>query len=827
MRYMRAILVLLMSCSVFGKDDPFYFSEKGTVISEIELKIGDSRGIEIAAAELVGYDALLTFEGDKSLGEFVLQAVMPDAGAGAYAQLVSQRPWQCVLHVPRPVREGVHFLFSYEATQVGQTRLLLDYGAGSIALGINVLPEPTGTGFVYQGRLHEAGEPATGLYDFQFRLFYSSTGGQIQGEAVTCSNVTVTNGYFSVLVDPAGGDAEFYNGDAYWLEILVRPGGSSGTYVALRPRQSLNAAPYAVTAAALAGAAAESFAGVEHEHDGGAITSGIVEEAFIDPAMARVEDVAAGLAGRALLNHTHRATDITAGIIGEAFIDSAITRDSELAAALLGKSNVGHSHSAGDIISGVLSESLIPSSIARDSEIRWDRLIGIPSGFADGIDDVGVSSVTAGTGLSGGGTGGVVILNVEVPLVLSSEWSTPVIKATSSMQEGHGIEAVAEGASGRAVYGKAINVTAAATGYGGYFETASGKGRAVYGIATSTAGTAETYGGYFETTSNKGAGVRGVATGAAGGESGPFSYGGDFESASEGGAGVRGVATNAGRGYGGYFESAAADGAAVRGVATSTSSAEFGPYSYGGCFESSAWNGAAVLGHAKATAQNGVSIGGQFTSDAGRGYGLWSVANGFKGTGIYAKSDGDEGKGGHFECRGTTGTGIYARGGAQGYAAILRGKVLIEDVSTGDPVIELGKGLDYAEGFDVSASEAPAAGTVMVIDALNPGKLAVSGSSYDTKVAGIVAGAQGVGSGVRLGAGRFDCDVALAGRVYCNVDASEVGVEAGDLLTTSDVPGHAMKATDYEKGRGAILGKAMEPLEKGKTGQILVLVTLQ
>jgi hypothetical protein len=80
---------------------------------------------------------------------------------------------------------------------------------------------------------------------------------------------------------------------------------------------------------------------------------------------------------------------------------------------------------------------------------------------------------------------------------------------------------------------------------------------------------------------------------------------------------------------------------------------------------------------------------------------------------------------------------------------------------------------------------------------------------------------------VRLGAGGFDHDVALAGRVYCNVDATEEAVEVGDLLTTSALAGHAMKVSDHIRAQGAILGKAMSRIEKGQTGQILVLVTLQ
>ena len=159
-------------------------------------------------------------------------------------------------------------------------------------------------------------------------------------------------------------------------------------------------------------------------------------------------------------------------------------------------------------------------------------------------------------------------------------------------------------------------------------------------------------------------------------------------------------------------------------------------------------------------------------------------------------------------------------------ALTVRGNILVER-SNGTSVIELGEGLDYAEGFDVTDRNAAEPGTVLVIDADSPGQLAVSTKPYDTRVAGIVAGARGLGSGVRLGVDQFDCDVALAGRVYCNVDATECAVQPGDLLTTSATAGHAMKAVDFDLAKGAILGKAMQSLEKGQKGQMLVLVTLQ
>ena len=119
---------------------------------------------------------------------------------------------------------------------------------------------------------------------------------------------------------------------------------------------------------------------------------------------------------------------------------------------------------------------------------------------------------------------------------------------------------------------------------------------------------------------------------------------------------------------------------------------------------------------------------------------------------------------------------------------------------------------------------------IVSIDSENPGKLVVSSESYDRKVAGIISGAGGIKPGMLMGQKDSVANganpVALTGRVYCLADASLGAIQPGDLLTTSDIPGHAMKAADYIRAQGAILGKAMTSLENGR-GQILVLVTLQ
>ena len=70
------------------------------------------------------------------------------------------------------------------------------------------------------------------------------------------------------------------------------------------------------------------------------------------------------------------------------------------------------------------------------------------------------------------------------------------------------------------------------------------------------------------------------------------------------------------------------------------------------------------------------------------------------------------------------------------------------------------------------------------------------------------------------------CPLAPKRRGCAYSKASSSPIKPGDLLTTSDTPGHAMKVSDHVKAHGAILGKAMSPLRQGK-GMVLVLVTLQ
>jgi hypothetical protein len=137
-------------------------------------------------------------------------------------------------------------------------------------------------------------------------------------------------------------------------------------------------------------------------------------------------------------------------------------------------------------------------------------------------------------------------------------------------------------------------------------------------------------------------------------------------------------------------------------------------------------------------------------------------------------------------------------------------------------------GADLAEKFPTTETLEP--GTVVEIDPDNPGHLRKARGAYNKRVAGVVAGANGLSKGIILGnlEGSEDhTPIAMSGRVWVHADATHEAIEPGDLLTTSDTPGHAMKASDPSRAHGAVIGKAMTRLEKGKTGMVLVLVNLQ
>lgn len=146
-------------------------------------------------------------------------------------------------------------------------------------------------------------------------------------------------------------------------------------------------------------------------------------------------------------------------------------------------------------------------------------------------------------------------------------------------------------------------------------------------------------------------------------------------------------------------------------------------------------------------------------------------------------------------------------------------------------VLTITGGSDLAEAFEIGGETSIEAGMVVSIDAANPGQLKLASEPYDRKVAGIVSGANGLSPGLVMKAdGKEHADgdypVALTGRVWCWCIASNGAIEPGDRLTTSSQRGHGMKVTDGDRADGAVIGKAMTPLDQGR-GLVLVLVQPQ
>ena len=253
--------------------------------------------------------------------------------------------------------------------------------------------------------------------------------------------------------------------------------------------------------------------------------------------------------------------------------------------------------------------------------------------------------------------------------------------------------------------------------------------------------------------------------------------------------------------------------------------------------------------------------------------GVYARTYGNRSDGVYAHTTGDDSDG--VNAYSASGHGVFARGAGPGedgtalYAVAshadgiaLWGKsnstdstLVLRNDGTGDlirafshgdwdyrfrvendgrttvNVLKITGGSDLSEQFDIHAAEGDAMpGALVSIDPEHPGQLTLSRESYDYRVAGIISGAGGIQTGMLMGQEGSQADgsypVALSGRVYCWADASNSPIEPGDLLTTSDIPGHAMKVTDYTRAQGAVIGKAMSSLDEGQ-GLVLVLVTLQ
>jgi hypothetical protein len=160
----------------------------------------------------------------------------------------------------------------------------------------------------------------------------------------------------------------------------------------------------------------------------------------------------------------------------------------------------------------------------------------------------------------------------------------------------------------------------------------------------------------------------------------------------------------------------------------------------------------------------------------------------------------------------------------------LRFKVTTSGNVTADGTFT-GGGADFAEMMATAQGVAYEPGDLLVIGA--DGKPLPSSVPNAANLLGVYSSDPGFVGGVGDdGDTRGKIPVAIAGIVPLKASVENGAILPGDLLTSSSVASHAMKASPVTINGitlyrpGTILGKSLEPLEEGR-GVILVLVTLQ
>ncbi len=659
------------------------------------------------------------------------------------------------------------------------TRLPLALCSAIVLASLALSTFGQGTAFTYQGRLYNGTNLANGNYDMQFTLYSAATGGSILAGPVTNAPVAVSNGLFTTLIDFGPG---VFIGNSSWLQVAVTTNDSTSFFVALSPLQQLTPTPNAIYAETA------DAAGLE-----GTIPNGDLSGTYGNPVTLNNSGNSFTGNGAGLLNVNSSLLD---GLASTSFWQ--ITGN---AGTTAGVNFVGTTDDQALDLDSYGNRGLQLQYVSRSS--------GFP-----------LDSSTSGMNVLGGYWGNSISANVI---------SATIAGGGDAFRDGFVYSDISP------IFGSSPNVVTNDFGTigGGYGNTAGYAGTVPGGYENTATGSGSFAAGTYASANYNDSFVWSDGSSTAFSDTGPN----QFQILASGGVGIGTTAgpqqalsvreglnidqanLNAGfinngntNGYGLTFGSSSGEGIASERVSG-------GGNQYGLDFFTSFDKRATISQSGNMTIDGGQLFltSGSTTSD-GNGIGYWTGLPGIIPDGA--------------------GPFIYGfEGGALG--AVGPTTVCLSWDYSGDvwvsnncsvATLTIRGGADLAEPFKMSeSSESIPQGAVVVIDAQNPGRLKMSDSPYDTRVAGVVSGANGVNPGIQMhqdGMIEGGENVSLSGRVYVQADTSNGAIQPGDMLTTSSTPGHAMRVSDHARAAGAILGKAMTGLSEGK-GMVLVLVTLQ
>lgn len=753
----------------------------------------------------------------------------------------------------------------------------------ALACGVPAFAQtPAGTAFTYQGQLKDGGAPVSGVRAFEFRLYDAATYGAQVGTTVSLPGVVVSGGLFTTALD-FGADA--FGGNARWLEIRVYD--PSTGWATLSPRQQITPTPAALYAAS-AGALALPYDGNVASDDVGFAIHGSGAEGSITFAADHIGDectaISAGVSGTDAVGLYGVAT----GANGVGLYSTATGTDGCAVRGYAGTDAAYAGQFTSSGISAIALNGVANGTSGRGIYGRAANASGVNYGvYGETASTHGYGGYFVGRGYFSTNLG-VGVTNPVQKLEVAGTIVSTGLKLTTGAAAGYVLTSDANGVgtwqppAGGAFWTQSADDIYYDTGYvgigtstpaakldvlGGNFDVVGTEGdlrigtddsRLKFGVATtggsiglarlraqSISGTPKIIlgAGSFDTltvtSGNVGIGTLAPAADAKLDVSGRLKAT-TLQITSGAASGyvltsdALGVATwqaPAGTTFTLPYTGTLSSGST--GIAVTNSGSGAGLYGAGGNY--------GVRGQSDVTAIYGFSAAGTAlygNTNTGIGVRAKSGGTGLAAPALYTQNTNATGIAIYSVnassdaniVAANTGTGDLIKGysGTGGGDLVFR---VENDGRTTVSVLQITGGSDLAEPFEVRGGDAIEPGMVVCIDADHPGNLKLSTNAYDRTVAGVISGAGGVQTGMVMGQHGSIADgrhaVALTGRVYVYADATEHAIEPGDLLTTAARPGHAMKVTDYTRGQGAIIGKAMTRLAQGETGLVLVLVNLQ